>query len=109
MALAVELGRAVRYAGGTGWAASVAVTLAWALSGALQWLGSLAEERPPVRLGLAVAGYAWLGTASVKLIAVDLAGATTPLRALAFLGVGAILLAAALVANRARLKRRETE
>lgn len=109
VALAVELGRAVRYAGGTGWAASVAVTLAWALSGALQWLGSLAEERPPVRLGLAVAGYAWLGTASAKLIAVDLAGATTPLRALAFLGVGAILLAAALVANRARLKRRETE
>lgn len=109
VALALELGRAVRYAGGTGWAASVAITLAWALSGALQWLGSLADQRPPVRLGLALAGYAWLGIASFKLIAVDLAGATTPLRALAFLGVGAILLAAALVANRARLKRREAE
>ncbi len=109
VALAVELGRAVRYAGGTGWAGSVVVTLTWALSGALQWLRSLTEERSGVRLGLAIAGYSWLGIASCKLIAADLAGASTPLRALAFLGVGAIFLTAALVANRARQQRRETE
>lgn len=109
VALAVELGRVVRYAGGTGWAASIVVTLTWALSGAVQWLRSLTEERPAVHLGLAIAGYSWLGIASFKLIAADLAGATTPLRALAFLGVGAIFLTAALVANRARQQRKETE
>ena len=109
VALAVELGRVVRYAGGTGWAASIVMTLTWALSGALQWLRSLAEETPALRLGLALAGYSWLGIASFKLIVVDLSGASTPLRALAFLGVGAIFLAAALVANRARQKRKEAE
>lgn len=109
VALAVELGRVVRYLGGTGWAASIVMTLTWALSGAVQWLRSLSEERPAVRLGLAIAGYSWLGIASAKLIAADLAGASTPLRALAFLGVGAIFLTAALVANRARQKRKETE
>ena len=109
VALAVELGRIVRYAGGTGWAASIVMTLTWALSGAVQWLRSLTEERPAVRLGLAIAGYSWLGIASFKLIVADLAGATTPLRALAFLGVGAIFLAAALVANHARQQRKESE
>jgi hypothetical protein len=107
--LAVELGRVVRYLGGTGWGASVAMTLTWALSGALQWLRSLSEAKPPVRLGLAIAGYSWLGIASCKLIVADLAGASTPLRALAFLGVGAIFLTVALVANHARQKRKEPE
>ena len=109
VALAVELGRVVRYAGGTGWAASIVMTLTWALSGAVQWLRSLTEERPALHLGLAIAGYSWLGIASFKLIVTDLAGATTPLRALAFLGVGVIFLTAALVANRARQQRQEAE
>ena len=109
VALAVELGRVVRYTGGTGWAASIVMTLTWALSGAVQWLRSLKEERPALQLGLAIAGYSWLGIASIKLIVVDLAGATTPLRALAFLGVGAIFLTAALVANHARQQRKEAE
>jgi uncharacterized membrane protein len=109
VALAVELGRVVRYAGGTWRAASIVMTLLWALSGAVQWLRSLTEERRSLHLGLAVAGYSWLGIASLKLIVFDLAGASTPLRALAFLGVGAIFLTVALVANRARLKRKEAE
>ena len=66
-------------------------------------------SRSAARLGLAIAGYSWLGIASFKLIVADLAGATTPLRALAFLGVGAIFLAAALVANHARQQRKESE
>jgi len=107
--LAMELGRIVRYAGGEARMASIVVTLAWALGGALQWLGSLSGERTKVQRMLAVAGYAWLGIASCKLLLVDLSGADTPKRALAFLGVGAIFLTAALVANRARQKRKEVE
>ncbi|HWQ10313.1 MAG TPA: hypothetical protein VN436_14430, partial [Holophaga sp.] len=109
VALAVEVGRGVRRLGGSSWAASVAMTLVWALSGAVQWLRSLSEERPALGRGLAIAGYAWLGLASLKLIAVDLSEASTPLRALAFLGVGTIFLAAALVANRVRRSRKEAE
>jgi hypothetical protein len=48
------------------------------------------------------AGYAWMGVASFKLIASDLDRADTPLRALAFLGVGGIGMAAAILANRKR-------
>jgi uncharacterized membrane protein len=47
-----------------------------------------------------IAGYVWMGLASLKLIAADLANANTPLRALAFLGVGGIGMAAAILANR---------
>jgi uncharacterized membrane protein len=109
VALSVELGRMVRHFGGTGWAASIVMTLTWAFSGAVQWLMSLSRENRELRLGLAIAGYSWLGIASFKLIVADLAGASTPLRALAFLGVGAIFLTAALVANRFRQKRKEVE
>jgi hypothetical protein len=109
VALGIELGRIVHRLGGSGWAASIVMTLTWAFSGAAQWLRSLAEARPGIRLGLAIAGYSWLGLASCKLIVVDMAEASTPLRALAFLGVGAIFLTAALVANRARQKRQEAE
>lgn len=109
VALAVELGRVVRHFGGTGWTASIVMTLTWAFSGAGQWLLSLTREERNVRLCLAIAGYSWLGIASFKLIVADLAGASTPLRALAFLGVGAIFLTAALVANRFRQKRKEAE
>ncbi|WLT32009.1 DUF2339 domain-containing protein [Geothrix sp. PMB-07] len=80
-------------------AASIAMTLVWALSGAWQWIRGLRMEGS-ARRALMAAGYVWMGIASFKLIAADLSTANTPLRALAFLGVGAIGMAAAIVANR---------
>ncbi len=82
-------------------AASIAMTLVWALSGAWQWMRGLGQ-RDKARRALMIAGYAWMGLASVKLIASDLDRADTPLRALAFLGVGGIGMAAAILANRTR-------
>jgi len=82
-------------------AASIAMTLVWALSGAWQWMRGLGQ-RDEARRALMIAGYAWMGLASFKLIASDLDRADTPLRALAFLGVGAIGMAAAILANRKR-------
>ncbi|MCE1205486.1 MAG: DUF2339 domain-containing protein [Holophagaceae bacterium] len=82
-------------------AASIAMTLVWALSGAWQWMRGLGL-RDEARRALMIAGYAWMGIASFKLIAADLDHADTPLRALAFLGVGAIGMAAAILANRKR-------
>lgn len=84
-------------------AASVAMTLVWALSGAWQWMRGL-RETGQAGLALRIAGYAWMGLASLKLIAADLDRADTPLRALAFLGVGGIAMAAAILANRRRVK-----
>jgi hypothetical protein len=82
-------------------AASIAMTLVWALSGAWQWMRGLGQ-RDGARRALMIAGYVWMGLASFKLIVSDLAGADTPLRALAFLGVGGIGMAAAILANRKR-------
>ena len=82
-------------------AASIAITLIWALSGAWQWMRGLGQQ-DEARRAFMIAGYAWMGIASLKLIGSDLAGADTPLRALAFLGVGAIGMAAAILANRKR-------
>ena len=81
--------------------ASVTITLVLALSGAWQWMRSL-RLRDETRKAWMIAGYAWMGLASFKLIAADLDGADTPLRALAFLGVGGIGMAAAILANRRR-------
>ena len=81
--------------------ASIAMTLVWALSGAWQWMHGLGQ-RDQTRRALMIAGYAWMGVASFKLIASDLDRADTPLRALAFLGVGGIGMAAAVLANRRR-------
>jgi hypothetical protein len=77
------------------------MTLVWALSGAWQWMRGLGQQAQ-VRRAFMFAGYAWMGLASLKLIASDLDRADTPLRALAFLGVGAIGMAAAILANRKR-------
>ena len=82
-------------------AASIAMTLVWALSGAWQWMRGLGQ-RDEARRALLIAGYAWMGIASFKLIVSDLDRADTPLRALAFLGVGGIGMAAATLANRKR-------
>jgi len=80
-------------------AASIALTLVWALSGAWQWMRGLSLEDGP-RKALLGAGYAWMGIAALKLLLADLATADTPLRALAFLGVGAIGMTAATLARR---------
>ena len=84
---------------GIGRAASITLTLVWALSGAWQWMRGLGLEGP-ARRALLVAGYAWMGLAALKLLLADLASADTPLRALAFLGVGAIGMTAATLARR---------
>ena len=81
--------------------ASIAMTLVWALSGAWQWMRGLGQ-RDEIRRALMIAGYAWMGLASFKLIVADLDRADTPLRALAFLGVGGIGMVAAILANRKR-------
>lgn len=80
-------------------AASITLTLVWALSGAWQWMRGLGLEGGARRAILA-AGYAWMGLAAAKLLLSDLATADTPLRALAFLGVGGIGMAAAILARR---------
>ncbi|MBI1754304.1 MAG: DUF2339 domain-containing protein [Acidobacteria bacterium] len=106
LTLAFEAGRLVQHLQAPGsWrygpsrAASIAITLVWALSGAWQWIRGLRMEGG-ARRALMAAGYVWMGLAGFKLIAADLSTANTPLRALAFLGVGAIGMAAAIVANR---------
>ncbi|MBL0211231.1 MAG: DUF2339 domain-containing protein [Holophagaceae bacterium] len=87
--------------------ASIAVTLVWALSGAMQWLRSFAAEDQGVRRALAVGGYVWLAIASLKLLGVDTSQASAGVRALAFLAVGGIFLTVALLAN--KMKRRPGE
>jgi uncharacterized membrane protein len=82
-----------------GRAASITLTLVWALSGAWQWMRGLGLEGL-ARRALLAAGYAWMGLAALKLLLADLASADTPLRALAFLGVGAIGMTAATLARR---------
>jgi hypothetical protein len=106
--LAFEAARLVQWFQGsphTGYgpsrAASIAMTLVWALSGAWQWMRGL-DQQGTARRALMVAGYVWMGLASFKLILSDLDRADTPLRALAFLGVGGIGMAAAILANRKR-------
>lgn len=106
LTLSPELAHGVVHLGGATRTASIVLTLVWALLGAFQWLRSL---KPSEGAGaLAAAGYTWLGLASLKLIFTDLARADTPTKALAFLGVGAILLTAALVGNRVRGSRERT-
>ncbi len=109
LTLSLELAHLVTWMGGTHRSASVVLTLCWAIGGALQWLGSLSGDRQDLRTALAAAGYTWLGLASLKLLTVDLEHADTPMKALAFLGVGTVILAAALVGNRVRGSREEGE
>jgi len=109
LTLSLELAHLVSWMGGTHRSASVVLTLCWAVIGAFQWLRSLSEEDKALRTALSAAGYTWLGIASLKLITVDLEHADTPMKALAFLGVGTVILAAALVGNRARQARQEEE
>lgn len=109
LTLSLELAHLMRWLDGTSRGASVTVTLAWAVFGALQWLRSLSETRNDLRRALAIAGYGWLGLASLKLISLDLDHADVPTKALAFLGVGAVIITAALVGNKLRVARKEAE
>jgi|GEM_PF-438387 len=81
--------------------AAVIVTMVLALSGAVQWLVGL-RRTDAVGKGLVLAGYAWLAIASFKLITSDLARADLAVRAVVFLVVGAIFLAAAVGGSRIR-------
>jgi hypothetical protein len=108
LTLALETARLVRWlqtpeASLRSWNASrgpsITLTLVWALSGAGQWMQGLRRGEGG-RKALRIAGYTWMGLAAAKLLLVDLATADTPLRALAFLGVGAIGMGAALLARR---------
>ena len=83
-------------------AGSISSTLVFAFVGAAQWIASLRMEKSQRQSALTIAGYAWLGVAAVKLLVHDLADADTPLRAIVFLGVGAIFLAAAVLGHRLR-------
>ena len=107
LTLSLELAHTVVHLGGSVRAGSIVLTLAWALFGALQWLRGLKAQEGA--LALAAAGYTWLGLASLKLIFADLARADTPTKALAFLGVGAIFLTAALVGNKVRGERGQND
>lgn len=98
--LSLELAHLTRHLGGSFRTASIVLTLTWAILGASQWL--LGLKRSEYAKALMAAGYTWLGLASVKLIFIDLAHSNTPVKALAFLGVGAIFLTAALVGNKLR-------
>jgi uncharacterized membrane protein len=102
LTISSELAYTVVKAGFEPRTAGILVTLLWAGAGAGQWLKSLSMEERGPRLGLAIAGYGWLGLASFKLIVFDLASSDLALKAAVFLGVGLIFLAAALVGSRAR-------
>lgn len=97
----LEAGYAFAKHGASWHQAGLAFTFLWALSGAAHWLASLKREGAE-GTALSIAGYVWLAFAALKLIAVDLSGAGMGWRALAFLLVGGIFLAVALVGNRLR-------
>jgi hypothetical protein len=102
LTLAFECAHWVRWMRQDDRASAITVTLVFALSGAVQWLVGVRKEAGAVRRALLAAGYGWLALTGAKLIFSDLAQASTPLRALVFLGVGGIFLVVALVAHRAR-------
>jgi hypothetical protein len=74
-------------------------TLVYAVAGAGQWLRGMLRVEEEWSSAWRKAGYVWLAVAVVKLLFHDLAGRDLIFRALAALGVGAILIAAALWAN----------
>jgi uncharacterized membrane protein len=102
LALSTEIASMIFFASESQRAYAITSTLVFALVGAGQWIASMRLKKGALERALAGAGYAWLAVAALKLIFVDLADATTPLRAVVFLGVGAIFLAAALLGHRLR-------
>lgn len=80
----------------------VLATLTYAVVGVMLWLRGLNAGEEGARRFLRWTGYAWLAVASVKLLVNDLAQTDLLFRAVAALGMGAILIAAAWWANRSR-------
>ncbi len=104
-AVAWELSRALPVIRGEGSSLALGAllaTLVYAVAGAGLWLRGMLAGDAKWSSGLRKAGYAWLAVAVVKLLFHDLAGRDLIFRALAALGVGAILIAAALWANHRR-------
>lgn len=82
---------------------SLLATLTYAVAGAGQWLrGVIREGADESARALRMAGYCWLTVASAKLLINDLAGADLLFRAAAALGMGSVLLIAAIWADRQR-------
>lgn len=106
LGLALEMAFLVRWLGYGSRAASIAMTLVWVISGLAQWLTSL-KGTPDQQKGLGWMGLALLALASGKLILVDMSRADLILRTLAFLVVGALLMGAALLSQKARANRNE--
>jgi hypothetical protein len=78
-------------------------TLTYAVAGAGQWLrGVIGNSDGEMDRTLRKAGYGWLAVAAGKLLINDLAGTDMLFRAAAALGVGSILLVAAIWADRKR-------
>jgi len=77
-------------------------TLTYALAGVGQWYAGMQRAGTAAGRRLRIAGYVWLGVAAAKLILGDLARAPTEWKAIATLGIGALLIGAALLANRIR-------
>ena len=102
--LAWELMRsvpAVRLGGSALSLGHLLATLVYAASGAVAWFRgvSMRDDGEAAKV-VRVCGYAWLAWATGKLLLHDLAGTELLFRALAAFGVGAIFIAAALLANR---------
>lgn len=104
-ALAWELARAVpvmRSENTTLAAGPLLATLTYAVVGAGLWLRGQSTDEAGAQKAFRLCGYGWLAVAGVKLLASDLARADLLFRAVAALGVGAILIAAAWWASRRR-------
>lgn len=81
-------------------------TLTYALAGIGQWYAGMHLAHTPLGRPLRIAGYIWLGVAALKLLLGDLSHASTEWKAVATLGIGALLIVAALLANRLRARAR---
>jgi uncharacterized membrane protein len=84
--------------------ATLLATLTYALAGIGQWYAGMHHANNPLGRPLRIAGYAWLTLAALKLLLGDLAHASTEWKAVATLGIGALLIVAALLANRLRAR-----
>lgn len=82
--------------------ATLMATLTYALAGIGQWYAGMHRADTALGRPLRIAGYGWLAVAALKLLFGDLAQASTGWKAVATLGIGALLIVAALLANRLR-------
>lgn len=105
-AVALEFSRAVPPVGGEEAVlplGGLLATLTYAVAGAWQWVRGMTAGESTEARALRRAGYAWLAVGGMRLFWHDLAGRDLVFKAAAALGVGIILLVAALWANRRRV------